>query len=1269
MSPKVLHIRSLTPGASPSTASLEVGQIAINVPDSLVYIRQSGSGVDTVNPLLSANVKNTGDFILSGSSSITGSVNISGSTIQVGNNTLLGNTTLTGSVNILGSTIQSGSNTLLGNTALSGSVNISGSTYQVGNNTLFGNTVLTGSIIISGSENPTTPNVKVYGTLDVDGYLKFSPVDANIDITKTGSYMYVSGSTNDLYFSQNGDGYNNVTRLRWLEGSLYSGLLNGGLITTQSATVYQVASGSGIIVNLNGSLTNNPYPTIKYINWPSLSSSIAPLSASYDQTFVAIDDSANIYTSGVPYYDGQYDTLIPVGLVLHQNHSTINGVKTQPSLAYGFKQRESVFSRAFGPLKLSGFTLAPSGSNGGTSTGSLILSGGTAYADGTNYTIDPNNPSYVTDVGTSTSKIWRYRQSGSGTGFGAWVYDTNNGAGYTTIDPTQYSVNGILTPVSGSGVNRGWSIQRVYWFPNSVAKSFVVYYGNAQYPTENDAILNINTEAFIEAPNTTANAIYVGAIVVRNDAVFTDNTSYKIIPGGLFRNIGGAGGGGSSIITQTLAGLTDVDIVGPTDGQVLMYHQEGLHWQNSSYISASISGNAATATTASYALTASYLLGGATASYSVSSSHASTASFAGTASYVNPLNQTVIISGLLDLTGSMNVSGSITSSLLGTASYAVDALSSSYANSASYSVSSSFATTASYSEIAGALVTGIDINVNNVTASVVSASLIIADGSQLTNVGSIDKIFYVSEQGLDTNDGKTMNTTFRTIKRAAQAASASYAANASPAPYRMSIRISPGYYVETASIWIAPWTSIMGNDLRTTVVKPTTDTKGENLFLMNNGTYAWGLRFEGCEIDDLENPRKGFFFAFAPSASITTSPYIQNCSCINTPADKFYTPLDPTANPPNPLVGNGPGGMIVDDSVLDPFSPLKSMIVDSYTQVAFNGIGLCVRGRGYAQQVSFFTNFTRVGVYAMEGGHASLLNSNTTFGDYGLRASGSRILVVPNITNISASVDVVGSTLLTSEKTAIKNYMMTGLQTYGWYSSSYSDTGSVVYSATMKDAGLLIDALAADLLVAKAARTSTFLQGEFKGQDVSNDKRYTLPAATGFTKGAIAAFRVNDGKHMAQDYTSSYQFIKNYIINDPDNKFTTMTALGKQKVGQMLDLAIDVIRSVAIDVEGTYLEEFGSLITSTSHDFSYAGSGVNFLGLPSNQGGVGTTNKELRVYSEAGGRVYESSGDETGNFYVGADFVIQQSTGTIEGRTFNKSIAARVVPLNLALEG
>jgi hypothetical protein len=194
------------------------------------------------------------------------------------------------------------------------------------------------------------------------------------------------------------------------------------------------------------------------------------------------------------------------------------------------------------------------------------------------------------------------------------------------------------------------------------------------------------------------------------------------------------------------------------------------------------------------------------------------------------------------------------------------------------------------------------------------------------------------------------------------------------------------------------------------------------------------------------------------------------------------------------------------------------------------------------------------------------------------------------------------------------------------------------------------------------------LQGEFKGQDVSIDKKYTLSPATGFTKGAVAAFRVNDGKKLAQDYTSSYQYIRDYIVNDPDNLFTTMTSQGKDKVEQMMDLAIDVIRSVAIDVEPTYLQEFGSLITSTSHDFSYAGSGVNFLALPNNQGGIGVTNFDIRVYEEGGGRVYHTSGDETGDFYAGAGFIIKQATGTIEGRSFDKATAARIVPLTLALE-
>lgn len=537
--------------------------------------------------------------------------------------------------------------------------------------------------------------------------------------------------------------------------------------------------------------------------------------------------------------------------------------------------------------------------------------------------------------------------------------------------------------------------------------------------------------------------------------------------------------------------------------------------------------------------------------------------------------------------------------------------------------------------------------------------------------GEVDKVYYVSEQGNDLFNGKNLDRAFRTIKKATIAASASIAENQGFPAYRVSIHVKSGYYTEEAPITVPNNTSIIGDDLRTVVIRPSIATKNSNLFLMNNGTYAWGLRLEGCEIDNLEDPRNGFFFAFAPSASIVTSPYVQNCTAVHTPASKFYSPLDSGSG--NPLVGNGPGGMIVDDSVLDGYSPLKSMIVDAYTQVAFNGIGICVRGGGYAQLVSFFTNFSRIGCFAIDGGQASLLNSNTTFGDYGLRSSGSRTLVNPNISIVSQSFDIIGSSLLLANKANIQEYMISKLIVSGAYGPSYS-SGSSRYASTIKDSGLLIDAISDDLLYSGSARISQFTAGLFKAQDTSVGSVYTLPPPSGsnLLKGAIPVFPIisNATGSLAGDFIKSFEYIREYIINDYSGSFGVITPAGLLKISQSLQVPIDTIQKVVEDNQGAdLLEQFGSLLTSTSHDFSYSGAGVNFLALPNNQRGVGKTNVDIRVVEEAGGRVYYTAGDEFGDFYSGNDFIIRQATGTIEGRTFTKSISAKIVPINLALEG
>jgi hypothetical protein len=709
-----------------------------------------------------------------------------------GSNIFLGTQTVTGSL------ATSGSNTLVGNTVLSGSVNISGSTTQVGNNTLIGNTLLTGSITISGSNGPgaTTASIQVYGDIRQSGYHRFDPVNTNIDTSITASYIYVSGSTQDLYFSQNGNGYNNVTRLRWLEGNLYSGLLHGGVIGSSSSTVYTVSSGSGIVVNLNASLSDNPYPTIKYITWNNLSASISPLSASYDQTFIGINDTGSIYAQGTPFSDGQFDTLIPLGIVLHQNNSTINGVKSKPSLAYGWKQRSNIFISAFGPLKLSGHTIIPSSSFG------LTVGSGTSFADGSNYGIDPNNPSYVTDPGTAVSKIFRYRNTSS---YNDWVYDTNAGAGYTTINPGQYSNNGVLSTVA----NNRWSIQRCFWYPNSSTKAIVVYYGNAIYTSDTEAIANIQYETFVEAPNTAANAIYLGSLILRGNAVFTDANSFSILPGGLFRQVGGSGGGGSTV-TTTLSSLSDVLISGPTNHQPFAYDTTAAKWTNQSAISASLKGNADTATSASYALTASYAIRSETADVASSATNAANAVNALTASYITGSNVIGRVSSATSAVTATSASYATTASLalknIITASSNMSTItftkgdnttfditlisnsgsveSASYAISSSYSLTSlsaSYALTASYvkNAVTASYVLNTASSSYSTTASLALRNIITASAnlSTITFTKGDNTTFDIT---LVANSGSVESASYAiTASHAVQAASASYALTAS----------------------------------------------------------------------------------------------------------------------------------------------------------------------------------------------------------------------------------------------------------------------------------------------------------------------------------------------------------------------------------------------------------------------------------------------------------------------------------------------------------
>jgi hypothetical protein len=140
MPDKIIHLRSNTTGSIPTTSSLGVGEIAINVPDGKMYIQKSGSAGRSIETVIVSNSTSSigtltlisSSLIISGSPSVnSGTVlDLSGTTVDFDFDTLsfsgsfesIGTSKFTGSVFITGSTQGGGSGHILTYNTSSGEV-------------------------------------------------------------------------------------------------------------------------------------------------------------------------------------------------------------------------------------------------------------------------------------------------------------------------------------------------------------------------------------------------------------------------------------------------------------------------------------------------------------------------------------------------------------------------------------------------------------------------------------------------------------------------------------------------------------------------------------------------------------------------------------------------------------------------------------------------------------------------------------------------------------------------------------------------------------------------------------------------------------------------------------------------------------------------------------------------------------------------------------------------------------------------------------------
>ena len=243
--------------------------------------------------------------------------------------------------------------------------------------------------------------------------------------------------------------------------------------------------------------------------------------------------------------------------------------------------------------------------------------------------------------------------------------------------------------------------------------------------------------------------------------------------------------------------------------------------------------------------------------------------------------------------------------------------------------------------------------------------------------------------------------------------------------------VEPGVYQEALPLTIQKNNiSVVGKSLRSCFIHPTVATENSNMWEVDSGTYISGFTMLGLKVptsdqgsrnNTLDNDatygipsNQPFAVSFrSGNPVILKSPYVQNCTHFSD-AHFDNANFDPNTFPStdaqtySAVAGDETsapcgGGLLVDGSVPATTSPIRSMVVDAFTQITLDGPGILVTNNGYAQLVSFFGTFCHYHAKAKNGGQINLSNCVTDFGRYGLIAEGKSPTAIASATASAAS--------------------------------------------------------------------------------------------------------------------------------------------------------------------------------------------------------------------------------------------------------------------------
>ena len=485
------------------------------------------------------------------------------------------------------------------------------------------------------------------------------------------------------------------------------------------------------------------------------------------------------------------------------------------------------------------------------------------------------------------------------------------------------------------------------------------------------------------------------------------------------------------------------------------------------------------------------------------------------------------------------------------------------------------------------------------------------------------------------------------------------------------IKIRPGLYIENNPVGLRTDVSVTGEDLRLVTVQ--SKNKNKDVFHVRRGWLIENLNFGGSNVGVSHAGAACVAFPTPAGANSAVTGYTAPGPATEGPSGRWRSPY--VRNCTNFMTGsigmkiNGDHADAAFSGTNDLGQDLKSMVCDSYTQYNEAGIGVSITNNGYAQLVSIFTIGCDVGISVASGGQCDLTNSNSSFGNFGLKADGFGDIEFTGSTNTvtDAQVDTIISINTKDSSNAIREpfdgqgvYFHLNMSNYDDSPSNATITAPLQlireikvinggnvgdYEPTSPPVITLNEEPQGPEAILPEFSPNVSIAGTITSVDVINSGRNFLPTQNLSTV-------ISSGN-------ATFQVITDPILFTVSEATETADVTGITTVTFNEFIPFEITSGVPIK-----FVRLSRIITS-SHSFEYIGAGTDINTSNPFQGGKPVPENEVIAIN--GGQVPFTSTDQKGNFRIGDGLTIDQTTSTIRGRDFNRAIQAQLTPLILAL--